>query len=132
QLKNLKREELAARIARIRDASGSDAFGLSHSLLQEDFDPAHHDRLMAEWFGEEYYGRGEEEKPQFEEEEGLDGEWGVPGGGGCPQCVTHWSWCHCAPPVPADDWNWDSWTGREEEESQTEPHCEDPDFVVRK
>ncbi|XP_062367810.1 protein KRI1 homolog [Cinclus cinclus] len=101
QLKNLKREELAARIARIRDASGSDAFGLSHSLLQEDFDPAHHDRLMAEWFGEEYYGRGEEEKPQFEEEEGLD-----------------------------DDWNWDSWTGREEEESQTEPHCEDPDFVM--
>ncbi|XP_014748717.1 PREDICTED: protein KRI1 homolog, partial [Sturnus vulgaris] len=101
QLKNLKREELAARIARIRDASGSDAFGLSHSLLQEDFDPARHDRLMAEWFGDEYYGRGEEEKPQFEEEEGLD-----------------------------DDWNWDSWTGREEGEPQTEPHCEDPDFVM--
>uniref|UniRef100_A0A8U7N8U1 Protein KRI1 homolog n=1 Tax=Corvus moneduloides TaxID=1196302 RepID=A0A8U7N8U1_CORMO len=47
QLKNLKRQELAARIARIRDASGSDAFGLTDSLLQEDFDPARHDRLMA-------------------------------------------------------------------------------------
>ncbi|KAM4754475.1 protein KRI1 homolog isoform 2-T2 [Cyanocitta cristata] len=101
QLKNLKRQELAARIARIRDASGSDAFGLTDSLLQEDFDPARHDRLMAEWFGEEYYGRGEEEKPQFEEEEGLD-----------------------------DEWNWDAWTGREEEEPQAEPHCEDPDFVM--
>ncbi|XP_072775977.1 protein KRI1 homolog [Taeniopygia guttata] len=85
QLKNLKRQELAARIARIRHASSSAAFGLSRSLLLEDFDPARHDRLMAEWFGEEYYGREEEEKPQFEEEEGLD-----------------------------DDWNWDAWTGREE------------------
>ncbi|RMB90083.1 hypothetical protein DUI87_33538 [Hirundo rustica rustica] len=72
QLKNLKRQELAASIARIRDASGCDASGLTSSLLQEDFDPARHDRLMAEWFGEEFYGQGEEEKPQFEEEEGLE------------------------------------------------------------
>uniref|UniRef100_A0A8C3UF84 Protein KRI1 homolog n=1 Tax=Catharus ustulatus TaxID=91951 RepID=A0A8C3UF84_CATUS len=79
-------------------SSGGAAFGLSRSLLQEEFDPASHDRLMAEWFGEDYYGQEEEEKPQFEEEEGLD-----------------------------EEWNWDSWTGREEE-----PHCEDPDFVVRR
>lgn len=123
QLKNLKRQELAARIARIRDASGSDAFGLTDSLLQEDFDPTRHDRLMAvgvpvptppdpprlplipllsrqEWFGEEYYGRGEEEKPQFEEEEGLEGEWGVPGGvpGVCPPLLLPVSPCppHCS------------------------------------
>ncbi|NWX38560.1 KRI1 protein, partial [Notiomystis cincta] len=129
QLKNLKRQELAARIARIRDASGSDGLGLTGSLLQEDFDPAHHDRLMAEWFGEEYYGRGEEEKPQFEEEEGLDGEWGAWGG---PQCVSSPFPVSLCPPFPADDWNWDAWTGREEEEPQREPHCEDPDFVVRR
>ncbi|XP_071275087.1 LOW QUALITY PROTEIN: protein KRI1 homolog [Agelaius tricolor] len=47
QLKNLKREELRARLARIREASGSGAFGLSLALLQEDFDPARHDQLMA-------------------------------------------------------------------------------------
>lgn len=48
QLKNLKREELSARLARIRHASGCAAApGLTPDLLQEDFDPARHDRLMA-------------------------------------------------------------------------------------
>ncbi|NXD46575.1 KRI1 protein, partial [Copsychus sechellarum] len=100
QLKNLKREELAARIARIRDASGSEAFGLSHSLLQEDFDPASHDRLMA--VGPQNSGNFSPKIPVS------------------PPC----------PPHSTDEWNWDSWTGPEEGEPPAEPHCEDPDFVM--
>ncbi|KAM3656245.1 protein KRI1 homolog [Ammospiza maritima maritima] len=124
QLKKLKLQELRARLARIREASGAGAFGLSLGLLQEDFDPARHDQIMNECFGDDYYGRGEEEKPQFEEEEG-------------PVCVGPLPNPVCVPPPP-DDWNWDTWTGQEEEEEgeeeegepPREPHCEDPDFVM--
>ncbi|XP_069738541.1 LOW QUALITY PROTEIN: protein KRI1 homolog [Phaenicophaeus curvirostris] len=103
QLKNLRRAALAERLRLLREASGDADLPLPPDLLRGDFDPARHDRAMAECFGEEYYGLEEAEKPQFEEEEEEE-----------------------------DNWNWDSWPGRAEDSggAQQEPHCEDPDFVM--
>uniref|UniRef100_A0A8V5GY35 Protein KRI1 homolog n=1 Tax=Melopsittacus undulatus TaxID=13146 RepID=A0A8V5GY35_MELUD len=100
QLKNLRRAELCARLQQLHRASGAGA-GITADTLRGDFDPEQHDRIMAECFGDHYYGQEEEEKPQFEAEEGLE-----------------------------DDWNWDTWTGPAEGGAEQEPHCEDPDFVV--
>nr|XP_060615755.1 protein KRI1 homolog [Anolis sagrei ordinatus] len=111
QLKNLKRREIIERLEKLQEITGSEAGTFQEGDLDGDFDPAQHDRLMEKFFGDEYYGVGEEEKPQFEAEEGID-----------------------------EEWNWDKWTGEDgaeaeadmcfQREEENQPHCEDPDFVM--
>ncbi|CDQ70754.1 unnamed protein product [Oncorhynchus mykiss] len=116
QLKNLKRNEIMQKLRRLQELTGNEQLAFSQVDLEGDFDPQQHDQLMQKFFGDEYYGEEEGEKPQFEVEE-LEGE----------------------------HWNWDTWTGEggeneyvgeegEEEEHEGEeydqPNCEDPDFIM--
>lgn len=112
QLKNLKRKELQDKLHKLRELTGDQNLGVTEEDLLEDFDPEKHDQIMQKCFGDDYYGVEEDQKPQFDDEEELDGEW-----------------------------NWDNWTGAEGEEGagedkcdegedDAELHCDDPNFVM--
>lgn len=115
---------------------------------------------LQKFFGDEYYGGEEEEKPQFDDDDEIEGKswvcWGE------SALCRSWSislqrgfmgfdffaGCSCIWPVrygtfAAEHWNWDTWTGEEQEEAGDEeeyddgeacdasgPHCEDEDFIV--
>ncbi|XP_051572940.1 protein KRI1 homolog [Myxocyprinus asiaticus] len=113
ELKNLKRAEIMEKLKKLQELTGNEQLAFSEVNLEDDFDPQQHDQLMQKFFGDEYYGGDEEEKPQFNDDEEL-----------------------------GENWNWDTWTGeaedeeeyREEEDFDAEenyqPNCEDPDFIM--
>ncbi|KAI4891875.1 hypothetical protein NFI96_028674, partial [Prochilodus magdalenae] len=116
ELKNLKRAEIMEKLNKLQELTGNKQLAFGEVDLEGDFDPQQHDRLMQKVFGDEYYGENEEEKPQFDEED-LEGHW-----------------------------NWDTWTGEDEEgcgkegeyeqeeehegEESYQANCEDPDFIM--
>ena len=73
RLKNLKREEIRAKMSQIAAVGGlAGAEAVAAADLNAEFDPEQHDRAMAAMYGEQYYGgalldeEGEElEKPEF-------------------------------------------------------------------
>ncbi|XP_028310492.1 protein KRI1 homolog [Gouania willdenowi] len=105
QLKNLKRKELLEKLKQLQELTGNEELAFSQQDLDGDFNPDEHDELMKKFFGEDYYGEQEEEKPQFEDDEDLE-----------------------------EHWNWDTWTGEErceeDEYKASELHCEDQGFVM--
>ncbi|GAA6110815.1 protein KRI1 homolog isoform X1 [Tachysurus ichikawai] len=116
ELKNLKRSEIMDKLKKLQELTGNKQLAFSEVDLEGDFDTQHHDQLMQKFFGDEYYEDNDEEKPQFEDDDEVEGHW-----------------------------NWDTWTGEEEEgyeedEEQEEeyegeqesyaPNWEDPDFIM--
>ncbi|XP_057716546.1 protein KRI1 homolog [Corythoichthys intestinalis] len=109
QLKNLKRNEIMEKLKLLQKLTGNDELAFNQADLEGDFDPQHHDQLMQKFFDEKYYGEQEDDKPQFEDDDAFE-----------------------------EHWNWDTWTGREQEEEYddeadydaSEPHCDDQDFIM--
>ncbi|KAG8006457.1 Protein KRI1-like protein [Nibea albiflora] len=106
QLKNLKRNEIMEKLKKLQELTGNEQLAFSQGDLEGEFDPQQHDQLMQKFFGDEYYGEGEAEKPQFDDDDELE-----------------------------ERWNWDTWTGEEqeydgEEYDASELHCDDDGFVM--
>ncbi|XP_046546653.1 protein KRI1 homolog [Haliotis rubra] len=101
QLKKMKRQEIEQKIEHLREITGNKDIGFSSADLEGDFDPEEHDRMMQQYFADEYYGDGDEEEVK-------------------PPC-----------PMEDDDLqtdNWDYWAG--EEENKDELYADDPGFVM--
>ncbi|XP_077476049.1 protein KRI1 homolog [Stigmatopora argus] len=108
QMKNLKRNEIMEKLKKLQQLTGNDDLAFNPADLQGDFDSQHHDQLMQKFFDEKYYGEQEDDKPQFEDDDEVE-----------------------------EHWNWDTWTGKEQEEyndeedyDASEPHCDDQDFIM--
>ena len=71
RLKNLKKVELEAQIAKVAAESGGGA--LTAATLEDDFDPEAYDAQMAAAFGDDYYGDAEAlEKPTWSDDDDAE------------------------------------------------------------
>ena len=70
QFKALKRQEIAEKLKKLRQVSGSDNRMDGHAFdgidFDKDFDPAEHDRLMQAQFDDAYYANADADKPQWD------------------------------------------------------------------
>ena len=69
RLKNLKREEITAKLEQLRESAGV-SVDFNDADVEADFDPATHNQRMNELFEEEFYkGEVDAEKPVFSDDE---------------------------------------------------------------
>ncbi|EDV38837.1 uncharacterized protein Dana_GF25002 [Drosophila ananassae] len=103
-IKEMKRKEIEEKIRKLKAVTGNDELGFRDDELEEDFDPAAHDRRMQELFNDEYYNVDEgEEKPE------------------CPSDIDE---------LALEDWdNYDPKKHKDDQgDDDYEGHCEDEDF----
>uniref|UniRef100_A0A6P4FG18 Protein KRI1 homolog n=1 Tax=Drosophila rhopaloa TaxID=1041015 RepID=A0A6P4FG18_DRORH len=102
-IKDIKRKEIEEKIRKLKAVTGNDELGFRDEELEEDFDPAAHDRRMQELFDDEYYNVDEgEEKPE------------------CPSDIDE---------LELEDWdNYDPTKHTNGADQDYEGHCEDDDF----
>ncbi|KAH8316751.1 hypothetical protein KR074_002005 [Drosophila pseudoananassae] len=103
-IKEMKRKEIEEKIRKLKAVTGNDELGFRDDELEEDFDPAAHDRRMQELFNDEYYNVDEgEEKPE------------------CPSDIDE---------LALEDWdNYDPSKHKDgQEDDDYDGHCEDEDF----
>ncbi|XP_017096391.2 protein KRI1 homolog [Drosophila bipectinata] len=103
-IKEMKRKEIEEKIRKLKAVTGNDELGFRDDELEEDFDPAAHDRRMQELFNDEYYNVDEgEEKPE------------------CPSDIDE---------LALEDWdNYDPSKHKDGQgDDDYDGHCEDDDF----
>ena len=103
ELQNIRKREIEQKLMLLKEVAGKEEFSLKEDDLNSDFDPAEHDRRMAEMFNNDYYGIDEgDQKPEFPD---IDEELNIE--------------------------NWDNFDKTKIPSSpDDEPHCEDDDFIM--
>lgn len=104
ELQNIRKREIEEKLLLLKEVTGNDEFALKEDDLNSDFDPAAHDRRMAEMFDNEYYGIDEgDQKPEFPD---IDEELNIENWDNFDKTKV--------PFAPVED----------------EGHCEDGDFIM--